>query len=370
MLGGKGSEDPAIAPDFCPIGHLSGIHSRPQRGSAAAAFVVFAGFRSEEKLRSLLVVGHTVLHHGDLDRLQAGRTEERPFQGAPGDCRALHVSVPSSFLADDGVNALVPTLVKGVEFIQLRGVANDGPKGFRKGLRQLAHPLLCHMGRTEDDIKGLLPGLPASHSGRGRDRSGQGGRPDFRFPGTAFRHDECELIFGELLSDRFCHGQLRGVERIARVFPDVLVDGEDLRGKRLCRRIEQRLELVADALRHGDAEGVQVACDVAHGVEAVRFSDGPRNGDCSASQPVLHHGNDVGVVLLAEQDPGFQLLPDGDNGQPLQDTPVFQLREQIVPKLRDQRHGGFAVHFLEEMVPVPCGAEDHALPRRQVGFLL
>lgn len=63
--------------------------------------------------------------------------------------------------------------------------------------------------------------------------------------------------------------ELRIIERIPDVFPDVVVDGENLRGQRFRREIKERLELIADTLSDGDAEGVQVSRDIADRVETV-----------------------------------------------------------------------------------------------------
>ena len=128
--------------------------------------------------------------------------------------------------------------------------------------------------------------------------------------------------------------------------------------------------MAADTLGHRHAESVQVASDILHAVKAVRVDDRPGDGDGPAFEAVLHHGDDVGIILPAIEHPGIQLLPQGDDLEPFQNAPVLQFIQHIVSKLRDQRHGCFSVHLFKEAVPVVLRAEDDALARRQVHFLL
>lgn len=153
------------------------------------------------------------------------------------------------------------------------------------------------------------------------------------------------------------------VEGVARFLLDVVVDSQHLLGQRLGGRVEQRGELVPDAVGHSYAEGVEVAGDILHALKAVRlvrYSAG--NGDGSAFQPPFQNLHHVFIVGPQLQHPGVQLLSQRENLQWAQLAPVDQSVQNDIPKLRDQGGGSLAVQLIKEPVPVPGGDEDVALP--------
>ena len=124
------------------------------------------------------------------------------------------------------------------------------------------------MGGREDDVEGLSLSCGALGGQKPVQRS-QGGGADLRLAGTAFRHDEGDAPPVQLALDRLGHRQLGVVEGVSGILPDAAVDGQHLLRQRLRGRIEQGLKLVSDAVRNGDAKGVEVPGDVLHTSKAV-----------------------------------------------------------------------------------------------------
>ena len=192
-------------------------------------------------------------------------------------------------------------------------------------------------------------------------QSAQGSGADFRLAGPTFRDDEGDTFPIQLPLDRLSHSQLGVVERIARLLLNVVVDGQHLLRQRLGGRVEQGHELVPYAIRHGDAEGVQITGDAFHALKAVwlvRVSAG--NGNLPAFQALLQNLHHIRVLGPQRQHPGVQALRQGEHLQLTQAAPVNKSVQHIVPKLRDQGRSGLAVQFLKEAVPVPCRGEDVA----------
>ena len=53
-----------------------------------------------------------------------------------------------------------------------------------------------------------------------------------------------------------------------------------------------------------------------------------------------------------------------------QDAPLLQLRQQVVPKIRDEGDAGAPVDLGKQAVPVPLGAKDVPPQRRTLQFRL
>jgi len=100
--------------------------------------------------------------------------------------------------------------------------------------------------RAEDDVERLFSFL--------RLIRGQRRRADLRLAAAALCHDEHRLSLRELALDRFRNRKLRRVKAITCVCADVVIDVQDLRGKRLHCGVIQRPELAADTLRDRHAE--------------------------------------------------------------------------------------------------------------------
>ena len=59
---------------------------------------------------------------------------------------------------------------------------------------------------------------------------------------------------------------------------DEVIDGQHFIRERLAGGIKERHKLIADAVRDGHAEGVEIPCDIADLIKAVRRT-GDRAGD-------------------------------------------------------------------------------------------
>ena len=94
------------------------------------------------------------------------------------------------------------------------------------------------------------------------------------------------------------------------------------------------------------------------------------NTDSAGFQAILQHLDDIGVVLLAQQQPRLQPFPDGDDAQRLEKSAPLQFVQNIVLKLRDERHGRFPVQRLKQRPPVSSRTKKNALPRRQLHICL
>ena len=103
-----------------------------------------------------------------------------------------------------------------------------------------------------------------------------------------------------------------------------------------------------------------------HTVKAVEVLNCSGNTHCAAFQAILQHLDDIGVVLLAQQQPRLQPFPNGDDAQRLEKSAPLQFVQNIVLKLRDERHGRFPVQRLKQRLPVSGRAKKDALSRRQL----
>ena len=101
-------------------------------------------------------------------------------------------------------------------------------------------------------------------------------------------------------------------------------------------------------------------------VKAVGILNRSGNTNCAGFQAILQHLDDIGVVLLAQQQPRLQPFPDGDDAQRLEKSAPLQFVQNIVLKLRDKRHGCFPVQRFKQRLPVSGRAKKDALSRRQL----
>ena len=134
--------------------------------------------------------------------------------------------------------------------------------------------------------------------------------------------------------------------------------------------VKERLELIPDSLRDGHTERRQIAGDRMDAVKAVRVLKRSGNANGTGFQAILQHLDDIGVVLLAQQQPRLQSFPDGDDAQRLEKSAPLQFVQNIVLKLRDKRHSRFPVQRLKQRPPVSGRAKKNAFPRRQLHICL
>ena len=102
-----------------------------------------------------------------------------------------------------------------------------------------------------------------------------------------------------------------------------------------------------------------------HTVKAVEVLNCTGNTNCAAFQAFLQHLDDIGVVLLAQQQPRLQPFPNGDDAQRLEKSAPLQFVQNIVLKLRDKRHSRFPVQRFKQRPPVSGRTKKNAFPRRQ-----
>ena len=88
--------------------------------------------------------------------------------------------------------------------------------------------------------------------------------------------------------------------------------------------------------------------------------------NCTGFQAILQHLDDIGVVLLAQQQPRLQPFPNGDDAQRLEKSAPLQFVQNIVLKLRDKRHSRFPVQRFKQRPPVSGRTKKNTLPRRQL----
>ena len=143
---------------------------------------------------------------------------------------------------------------------------------------------------------------------------------------------------------------------------DIGIDRQDFPRQLLRRRVKERDKPLPDTLRHRYSKRRKVSRHIADSIKAIRISDLSRDRDRAAPQPILNRLNDVPVILLALQHPGIDPLPQGEDFEFSENFPPFQLIQQVVLKLRDQRHRCFSVHLLKESLSIPRRAEDDAFP--------
>ena len=111
VLRSAAAVNPAVGADLDPFTRSGRVDRRPERASAAAALVVSAALRAEEKLVDLACVPDPVLRKGRLNGAHAVRTEVRPLAPVPNHGGLLHKAVPGLLLGDDGIDALIALFV-------------------------------------------------------------------------------------------------------------------------------------------------------------------------------------------------------------------------------------------------------------------
>ena len=107
-----------------------------------------------------------------------------------------------------------------------------------------------------------------------------------------------------------------------------------------------------------------------HTVKAVEVLNCSGNTNCAAFQAILQHLDDIGVVLLAQQQPCLQPFTNGDDAQRLEKSAPLQFVQNIVLKLRDERHGRFPVQRVKQRPPVSGRTKKNAFSRRQLYICL
>ena len=214
----------------------------------------------KEKLICVDKIFGAVVADLHLNRLQAVRAEKALPSHVPGYGGIAHVPVPRLLLAHDGIDAFVAGLIHAVQPVDLRRAFDDHAVGVRQRLADFPHPFLRDMGGAHDHVEGFLSGIQRAESGGA----------DLGLAAAAFGPYDGDLVLTELSPDGLRDGELRVVERIPGGGTDVIVHRQHFIRKRLRRRIEQGLKLIADAIRHGNAEGVQILCDGADLLKAIR----------------------------------------------------------------------------------------------------
>ena len=107
-----------------------------------------------------------------------------------------------------------------------------------------------------------------------------------------------------------------------------------------------------------------------HTVKAVEVLNCSGNTNCATFQAILQHLDDIGVVLLAQQQPRLQPFTNGDDAQRLEKSAPLQFVQNIVLKLRDERHSRFPVQRLKQHPPISRWTKKNTLPRRQLYICL
>ena len=351
------SMHPAVFRNLDPRCGHAWIRRCPQQLAAIHTFMIAPRFCAE-RFRFCGRPAVRVVAAWQLYDFPAARAAERAFPRVKQDSRAAHIAVSGFFLADDGVDAFVALLVLRVQAVQLCNAADDDSCGVRQRFGKFAHPLLCDVRRAENDVERLFPFLRLIRSQRRR--------ADLRLAAAALRHDERGLALRELALDRFRDGKLRRIQAVACMCADIVVDAQDLRGKLLRSGVKERLELITDSLRDGHTERRQIAGDRMDTIKAVLVLNRSGNINGTGFQAVLQHLDDVGVVLLAQQQPRLQPFPDGDDAQRLEKSAPLQFVQNIGLKLRDERHGRFPVQRFKQRPPVSDRTKKNTFPRRQL----
>ena len=271
-----------------------------------------------------------------------------------------HVAVPGPLLAEYCENALVSRLIHGIEPVKVRDAFDHHAVGVRQGFPDLPDPLPGHMRGAHDKVECLWGSSPALRDHKAMQRAQSCGA-DLGFAGAALRHDEGGVTAIQLPLDSLRYSQLGVVEGVARLLLDVVVDGQYLLRQRLSGRVEQGDELIPDALRHINAECVEIRRDASHIPESVRLvRDSAGDHDLPLFQALLQHVHYVPVIRQQLQQPGVQLFVERKHFHPAQYLPGGQLIQHVVLKLREQGRGGLSVYLREQAVPIPGRAKDVA----------
>ena len=192
----------------------------------------------------------------------------------------------------------------------------------------------------------------------------EGGRADLRFARAAFRNDERRFLAVKLPLDRLRHRELGIVKGIAGPLHDKVIDGQHFIREQLTGGIKERHKLIADAVRNGHTEGIEIPCDIVDLVKPVRgavYSAGDLNG--SGLQSLLQYLNDIPILYCQLQHPCVDPLLLRDDLQLPEVSSALERSEHIVPKRGNERRCRFVIQLLEKTCSVSLGAEDIALSR-------
>ena len=127
----------------------------------------------------------------------------------------------------------------------------------------------------------------------------QSGCTNFTFATSTFRADQGDPVLVQLSFDGFCYSQLGVVQGVSGGFLNVVVDLQNLWRQRLCCRVKEGQKLVANPIRHGDAESVEVAGDAIHlGKTVVGVGCGAGNRNGAAVKAFFQDGHNIPVFRL------------------------------------------------------------------------
>ena len=219
--------DPAILADFDPRGLPAGIDRSPQQTAAVWALVVFLVLGLEKELVGVGRISGAVLADLHLHRLHAVRAEEALSAAVPGHGRIAHIAVPCLFLGKYRKNALVPLLVQLIQAVQVCDAAYHHAVGVGKGFPNLPHPFPGNMRGRHHQPKGFFSSVSVLRGPQAMQRA-DCGRADLALAAPAFRDNDGGAVPFQLAFDRFCHGELGVVQRVARPLQDAVVDGQHL----------------------------------------------------------------------------------------------------------------------------------------------
>ena len=165
----------------------------------------------------------------------------------------------------------------------------------------------------------------------------EGGRADLCFARAAFRDDERRFLAVKLPLDGLCHRELGVIEGITGPLRDKVVDGQHFIRERLAGRIKERHELIADAVRDGHAESVEIPCDIIDLIKGKEENDRPTYLLVENVKNLLsiNAGFDFATVLSEMDEAGYdcrwQVLNSKNFGVPQNRERVF-----IIANLRSR----------------------------------
>ena len=132
-----------------------------------------------------------VIADGHFHRFPAVWAAEAVRPAVVGNSGIAHIAVPGLFLAEHGVHALVPGLIRSVQTVQVGDALDHHGEGVGQGLADLPHPFPGDVGRGHNEVEGLTPlaggGVHSLERAYGRGT-------DFRFATSTFRHNERDLL--------------------------------------------------------------------------------------------------------------------------------------------------------------------------------
>ena len=199
------------------------------------------------------------------------------------------------------------------------------------------------MGGTHNDAK-RFPAVFPLLIGPQPVQSAKSSRTDLRLAATAFCDNERHTLTRKLPFDSLCYRKLGIVEGISHTAHDAVVDSEHFIGKRFLGRIKKGHELAADTVSHGNAKGIEIACDIFHILKSVWAArQGAGDLDGSALQALLQHLHHILILRLQIYHPCVHPLFQGNDLQLPEISPLAQTVEHIILKFRDQRRCRFAI---------------------------